>query len=418
MNIRTTKKIHLVTLGCRSNQYDSEWLRRYLLGSGYQETESLADADYVIINSCVVTHKAERDVRKWISRARRQGKPGAQVILTGCMVPLKRGLAVDFEGSVQEVRAYLQAHQPAPTFQQRRARAVLRIQDGCSFQCTYCIVPRVRGPAVSKPFEAILQEARDLVDAGFEEIVITGTQVGGWGRDLGYSLRNLFEAILRLSPSLTLRVSSMLPHYLTPDLLDFWASEPRLLPHFHLPLQSGSPRILKAMKRPYTLEHYERLLEAIHHRLPNAGIGTDLIVGFPGETDEDFEETVAVVRRLPLTYAHVFEFSPRDGTVAAKLPNPVPASIRRERVHTLLQVVEAKKRAFLESQKGRTFRVLIERAVRPGEYLGTSENYLRVRVKASALQIGTWLPVRILATEGLEALGKPVPTTSTHSLPA
>ncbi len=413
MSMKTARRVHILTLGCRSNQYDSEWLRRYLLGSGYQETESLADADYVIINSCVVTHKAERDVRKLVSRARREGKPGAQVILTGCMVPLHRSLPVDFQGTVREVRAYLKADRPAPVFQQRRTRAVLRIQDGCSFQCTYCIVPKVRGPAVSKPLKEILREAQDLVDAGFQEIVITGTQVGGWGRDLGFSLRSLFEAILGLSPRLTIRVSSMLPHYLDAELLDFWASEPRLLPHFHLPLQSGSPRILRVMKRPYTLEFYERLVMAIHERLPHAGIGTDLIVGFPGETEEDFQQTVEILQRLPFTYAHIFEFSPREGTEAATLPDPVPAQVRKARVRTLLSIVEEKKRAFLRRHIGRTLRVLVEREIGPGQYLGTSENYLRVKMTGRDLPIGTVVSVRVTGVEDLQAVGVPASRTPT-----
>ncbi len=406
------KTFYLETLGCRANQYDSEVLRRYLLGSGYREVDHPGEADVVIVNSCVVTHKAERDVRKLLNRARREARPETRVILTGCMVPLRRRVPADFQGTLGEVLDHLKARHPLPAFRQKRARAILKIQEGCSFRCAYCIVPRVRGPARSRPLDQVLQEARDLVAAGFQEIVITGIQVGGWGRDLGYRLADLFRQILALSPRLRLRLSSILPHYLTPDLLDFWASEPRMARHFHLPLQSGSARILRAMRRPYTLEQFENLVWAIHERMPNAGIGTDLIAGFPGETEADFEETYRFVERLPFTYLHVFEFSPREGTEAAELPNPVPPPVRKARVRRLIALGEAKRRAFLEQQVGRVEEVLVEQQRNNGHVRGTTGNYLRVLIPG-AWETGRLVKVRlrevresrVLLAEPLEPAG-------------
>ncbi len=402
------RRFYLQTLGCRANQYDSEVLRRYLLGSGYEEVDRPQEADVVIVNSCVVTHKAERDVRKLLSRARREGKSGAEVILTGCMVPLRRQVDADFQGNLAEVLRHLEAHTPQRVFRQRRARAILKIQEGCSFRCAYCIVPRVRGPARSRPFEEVLAEARDLVRAGFQEIVITGIQVGGWGQGLGYRLPDLFRRILDLSPRLRLRLSSLLPHYLTPDLLDFWASEPRMARHFHLPLQSGSPRILRAMRRPYTLDRFESLVQEIHRRMPEAAIGTDLIAGFPGETDADFEETYRLVHRLPFAYLHVFEFSPREGTEAARLPHPVPAAVRKERVHRLIALGEAKRRAFQKRHLGTLQEVLVEQRRPEGTFRGTTGNYLRV-ILPGPQRIGELVRVRLLRVEGKELWGEPVP---------
>ena len=401
------KTFYLETLGCRANQYDSEVLRRYLLGSGYREVDHPGEADVVIVNSCVVTHKAERDVRKLLNRARREGRPETQVILTGCMVPLRRRVPADFQGTLGEVLDHLKARQPLPAFRQKRARAILKIQEGCSFRCAYCIVPRVRGPARSRPLDQVLQEARDLVAAGFQEIVITGIQVGGWGRDLGYRLADLFRRILALSPRLRLRLSSILPHYLTPDLLDFWASEPRMARHFHLPLQSGSARILRAMRRPYTLEQFENLVWAIHERMPDAGIGTDLIAGFPGETEADFEETYRFVERLPFTYLHVFEFSPREGTEAAELPDPVPPPVRKARVRRLIALGEAKRRAFLEQQVGRVEEVLVEQRLAEEVVRGTTGNYLRV-VLTGPHVVGQLVRVRLVELLGRELRGVPV----------
>ncbi len=402
---KETRTFYLETLGCRANQYDSEVLRRYLLGSGYREVEHPAEADVVIVNSCVVTHKAERDVRKLLNRARRQGKPGAEVILTGCMVPLGRRVPADFQGTLPEVLNHLRAHRPLPRFPQKRARAILKIQEGCSFRCAYCIVPRVRGPARSRPLETVLQEARDLVAAGFQEIVVTGIQVGGWGQDLGYRLVDLFRRILDLSPRLRVRLSSLLPHYLTPDLLDFWASEPRMARHFHLPLQSGSPRILKAMRRPYSLQQFARLVLEIHRRMPDAAIGTDLIAGFPGETEADFEETLQFVERMPFSYLHVFAFSPREGTEAATLPNPVPPMMRRARVRRLIALGEQKKQDFLARQIGSIQEVLVEQQMPGGGVRGTTGNYLRVRIP-QPLATGQLVRVRLVELRGDELLGR------------
>ncbi len=408
--LERSRTFYLETLGCRANQYDSEVLRRHLLGSGYREVDRPEEAEVLIVNSCVVTHKAERDVRKLLSRARRRGRPGAEVILTGCMVPLHRQVEADFQGNLQEVLRHLNAHRPLPVFPQRRARAILKVQDGCSFQCNYCIVPRVRGPARSRPLTEVLKEARDLVAAGFQEIVITGIQVGGWGRGLGYSLVDLFRAILQLSPTLRIRLSSLLPHYLTPELLDFWASEPRMARHFHLPLQSGSSRILRLMLRPYTLERYEHLVHEIHRRMPEAAIGTDLIAGFPGETDQDFEETYRFVEALPFAYFHVFEFSPREGTEAARMPGAVPAAVRKERVHRLIQLGEVKRRDFMLRQLGREEEVLVEQQRPDGSVRGTTGNYLRV-VIPERLPTGRLVRVRLLRLQGREILAELLSST-------
>lgn len=392
MTVRNPKKYFLFTFGCRSNQYDSEWLRKYLQGSGFTETSKIGEADVVIINSCVVTHKAERDVRKLINRANRHRNPDSILILTGCIVPLKKKLNVTYQGTIEEVKDFLDLKIPVVPRKQSRTRAILRIQDGCSFNCTYCIVPKVRGPARSRPYEDVLREAEELVSLGYKEIVITGTQVGSWGRELGYSLVDLFRNILSLSPEVHIRVSSILPHYLNKDLLAMWAEEERMLPHFHLPLQSGSPKILRKMKRPYTLESYTKLVTEINRLVPYAGIGTDIIVGFPGETNEDFQKTLRVVNDLPFTYIHVFEFSPREDTPAASMDGQVPPPIRKKRVRELLRVANDKKLKFMKSCLGKPLKTMVERHV-DSVFLATSVNYLKIKIRGKNLPIGDYIVV-------------------------
>ena len=253
-------------------------------------------------------------------------------------------------------------------------------------------MPRVRGPARSRSYEDILREAEELVSLGYKEIVITGTQVGSWGRELGYSLVDLFRNILSLSPEVHIRVSSILPHYLNKDLLAMWAEEERMLPHFHLPLQSGSPKILREMKRPYSLESYIKLVTEINMLIPDAGIGTDIIVGFPGETNEDFQKTLMVVNDLPFTYIHVFEFSPREDTPAASMDGQVPTSIRKNRVQELLRVANDKKLKFMESCIGKPLKAMVERHV-DSFYLATSVNYLKIKIQDENLPIGDYIIV-------------------------
>jgi threonylcarbamoyladenosine tRNA methylthiotransferase MtaB len=291
-------------------------------------------------------------------------------------------------------------------------RPTLKIQDGCDSRCSYCVIPFVRGKSRSLPSDTVIQEIQRLTEAGYREIVLSGINLGTYGRDL--SPRVEFEALLRRILDETaierLRISSIEPLDVTQDLIDLFSSTDRIAQHFHMPLQSASDRILAAMHRWYRAEHYARRVELIHERLPHAAIGADVITGFPGETEDDHVTTLAFIDRLPLTYLHVFSFSKRPGTKATALPNEVRGATIKRRARELRALGEAKSAAFRQSQLGRTLRVL---TLRPGEDSHSStapalsSNYLKVRVNGNH-PANNFLDVLISAETGATPKGEPI----------
>jgi threonylcarbamoyladenosine tRNA methylthiotransferase MtaB len=286
-------------------------------------------------------------------------------------------------------------------------RPTLKIQDGCDSRCSYCVIPFVRGKSRSLPPGTVIQEIQRLTESGFREIVLSGINLGTYGRDL--SPRVEFEDLLRRILDETaverLRISSIEPLDVTQDLVDLFASTDRIAQHFHMPLQSASDRILAAMHRWYRAEHYARRVELIHERLPHAAIGADVITGFPGETEEDHAATLAFIERLPFTYLHVFSFSKRPGTKAAMLANEVPGAAIKRRARELRALAEKKAAAFRQSQLGRILHVLTLRRDNSGDHStdnttpALSSNYARVRVPGTILQ-NHWLDVAISSEEG------------------
>ncbi len=290
-------------------------------------------------------------------------------------------------------------------------RPTLKIQDGCDSRCSYCVIPFVRGKSRSLPPEIVIEEIQRLSEAGFREIVLSGINLGTYGRDL--SPRVEFEDLLRRILGETsverLRISSIEPLDVTQDLVDLFASNDRIAQHFHMPLQSGSGRILAAMHRWYRAEHYARRVELIHDRLPHAAIGADVIAGFPGESEDDHATTIAFIESLPFTYLHVFSFSKRPGTKAATLSNEVPGAVIKRRARELRALGESKSAAFRQSQIGRTLRVLTLRPAEDPDSRSTpalSTNYLKVRVRGS-WPANLWLDVPISAEEENSLVGEP-----------
>ncbi len=283
-------------------------------------------------------------------------------------------------------------------------RASNKIQDGCNSRCSYCVIPFVRGRSRSLPVETVLQEIQRLTAAGFREIVLSGINLGTYGRDLSPRVEflDLVRRILDETSVERLRISSIEPLDVTRDLVELFASTERIAQHFHMPLQSGSDRILAAMRRWYRAEHYARRVELIRERLPHAAIGADVIAGFPGETDADHAATLAFIERLPFTYLHVFSFSMRPGTQAAKLSNQLSAIVIKRRARELRALGEAKSAAFRRTQLGSTLRVL---TLQPDEDPAAdstpaiSSNYLRVRVPGKR-PANNWVDVRVLNEEG------------------
>jgi threonylcarbamoyladenosine tRNA methylthiotransferase MtaB len=414
---------HIQTLGCRVNQYDEEIMRRDFLRRGFREVAFEAAADVYVINTCTVTHVADRKSRQLIRRALRS-HPESRVIATGCAVGNKHALArlparvimvsnQHKERLVEVVRAELPPHherdEQAADTRQRHARALLKVQDGCNQFCTFCIVPFVRGRARSKPPLEVLREARALVAEGYAELVITGVHVGSYGRDLHldepWSLGSLLRLLSRQSGAARLRLSSVEPADFPLDLLDTMAESDTMCRHLHLALQHASDRVLERMRRGYDLAHYDSIVRQYLRRFPHGALGADILVGFPGETEQDFDALLAYVESTPFAHLHVFPYSARPGTAASKYPDAIPESVIAERMQRLLVVAERQARAFRERGVGQTVKVLVER-VDHGEACGTSDNYLNVRFLSQRAVRGDLVKVRISDVEDGACLGK------------
>jgi threonylcarbamoyladenosine tRNA methylthiotransferase MtaB len=443
---------HIEQFGCRATQADAAAIERQLEGRGYTLSPTRTEAQVVVVNTCTVTSSADHQARQAIREIHRSN-PNAQIVVTGCYAqrapeelaslagvawvignshkseiprlldlsgncctqnPEPHGDFAD-RGFVPLDRLDSQAHfitrgpvkiltsdmlesdswAAAPVLggESGHTRPVLKIQDGCNNRCSYCVIPFVRGRSRSLPAHDVLSEINKLCSAGFKEIVLSGINLGSYGRDLTprIELRELLHQICDGTPLERLRISSIEPMDITGELIDFFASTDRIARHFHLPLQSGADRILAAMHRWYRAEHYARRVQLIRERLPDAAIGADIIAGFPGETELDHHATLDFIEHLPLTYLHVFSFSKRPGTSADQLTEDVPNSVIKNRSRELRALGEAKSASFRASQAGRTLRVLTihhaanrsnrtERRDTTGWTPAISSNYLRVRL--------------------------------------
>ncbi len=414
----STFMIH--NFGCRATQADAASIRQSFLARGYSLAETDSAADLVLLNTCTVTAAADAEARDAIRRIHRQN-PGARIVVTGCYAQRApeelaaidgvawvignshqteipslveseslvsiAGLAQHGSVPVQIVREEMRVARdlevvPPGGILGERTRPTLKIQDGCNHRCAYCVIPFVRGGSRSLSPDRVLFEVRRLVDFGAQEIVLSGIDLGSYGHELSprTTLYDLIPRILDESSIERLRLSSIEPMDVTQDFVDLVASSDRIAPHFHMPLQSGSDRILHSMHRWYRTAHYARRVEIIHERLPHAAIGADVIAGFPGETEEEHRVTMNFIEGLPLAYLHVFAFSAREGTEAGKLTETVDDSVIHRRARELRVLGEAKANAFRASQKGRTLRVLtLERRNRDWTP-AISGNFLKVRL--------------------------------------
>jgi len=358
-------------------------MRARLEAAGTVTGADASDADVLVVNTCTVTRRADQEARQLLRRLARE-HPDAKVVATGCYAQraaeeLRAIPGVDLVLGVHE-RERIAEHvladmtgvvagparerhplAPAAPLSFGRTRALLKVQDGCDAFCSYCVVPYVRGRDRSLPIADAVAQARRLVDAGFQEIVITGADLGSYGREERERglLAELVRRILATGPTHRVRLSSIEPNKLDSEILAMMGSEPRLCRHLHLPLQSGSDRVLEAMRRPYRAVDYAALIERIAVRGPVA-VGADVIVGFPAEGDREFEDTLAFLRALPLAYLHVFRYSPRPGTTAARQPASTAASTIRERARCVRDLGEKKRNAFLRSLVGKRMSLLAE----------------------------------------------------------
>ncbi|GJQ20581.1 MAG: tRNA (N(6)-L-threonylcarbamoyladenosine(37)-C(2))-methylthiotransferase MtaB [Bacteroidia bacterium] len=405
------------TLGCKLNFSETAAIARQFTEHGFREVDLDQQADVVVLNTCSVTARADRECRQIIRRARRRS-PDAYVIVIGCYAQLqpKDVAAIDgvnlVLGTAEKFRIFEHAdwlttrparvkvspissavdvpHASSVGFSDR-TRTFLKIQDGCDYTCSFCTIPLARGTSRSIPVHEIVAEARSAAEQGCKEIVLTGVNVGDYGRKIGTSLLTLLKDLVRVDGIERIRISSIEPNLLSDALIDFWASTDRLCNHFHIPLQSGSDQVLKAMQRRYRRARYADRIEKISALVPGAAIGADVIVGFPGETETDFEETYSLLVDLPVTYLHVFSYSERPNTPAAGFPGSVPPADRAVRSERLRILSARKRRLFHESMVGSVRNVLFEGEGRSG----LTEEYVRVNVKSDHSLEGKILPVAV-----------------------
>ncbi len=461
---------HIEHFGCRATQADASAIERQLVERGYAPVDEAGRADVVVVNTCTVTASSDSQARQAI-RTIHRNNPRARIIVTGCYaqrapeelarlegvtwvvgnaqkpeipylleeacdrapspnrepageesaafvslaeiafdpMSLARAPAKILTGNMLEQTELLSA--PVEGGEHGQTRPILKIQDGCNRRCSYCVIPFVRGPSRSLPPAQLIEEIRKLAVRGYREIVLSGINLGSYGRDLVPRTRfdDLVRRIVQETPLERLRISSIEPMDVTQDLVELFASTERIARHFHIPLQSGSDRILGAMHRWYRAAHYVRRIELIRERLPEAGIGADVIAGFPGETEEDHQATLALLAHLPLSYLHVFSFSKRPGTRAAELKGEVPAEEIKQRSRALRALAQQKSLAFCRAHLGRALRVLtLDRTGGDSGRVWTgalSGNYLNVRV-AGAWPPNQMLDVVVTGLDGSSLIGE------------
>ncbi|MGC8874247.1 MAG: tRNA (N(6)-L-threonylcarbamoyladenosine(37)-C(2))-methylthiotransferase MtaB [Chloroflexia bacterium] len=416
---RLAPRVALATLGCRVNFAETDHLRGILEAAGYRLVPFEADADVYIVNTCTVTHVADRKSRQLLRQAIRRN-PRAVVVAAGCYADVAAPQLAQLEGVTlvlrKEDEPLLLSHLAAaleerglwapstaipgrPSFSpESRARALIKVQDGCDNRCTYCIVAIARGPARSRPMEEVLEEIRTAARAGYREIILTGINLGAYRDSGGARLDTLARRILEETRIERIRFSSIEPQDFPLGLLDLWP-EPRLCRHFHLPLQSACDHVLARMGRRYRWEQYRTLAETILERVPDVALTTDLIAGFPGETEEEFRETLEAVASLPFSDLHIFPFSSRPGTPAASMPGQVPPAVRQQRCEALHALARDLAVRFRSRFIGRTLPVLWD-GRRGTLWSGLTDNYLRVVAPASGDRLGQITPTLLTGLEG------------------
>jgi threonylcarbamoyladenosine tRNA methylthiotransferase MtaB len=412
---------HVENFGCRATQADGAAIERQLLDRGLQRAGAASQAEVVVLNTCTVTAAADQDARAAIRRIHREN-PDAQILVTGCYAQrapdeistlpgvslvignshkheLAKYVAPRNSGFVQLAEIGGQAESnvivgdifahtelmAAPVFDGNsfeKTRPNLKVQDGCNNRCSFCIIPYVRGKSRSLKLEQVLREVDALVANGYREIVLSGINLGRWGRELSprMNFASMLRAILEETAMEKIRISSVEPMDWTDEVIDLVALSPRICKHAHVPMQSGSDKILRKMHRKYRPWHYADRIERIRRAMPDAAIGADVMVGFPGESDDEFEQTRALIERLPFTYLHVFTYSSRPGTPSAEMPDQVPVQIARERNRVLRELAATKKRAFMESFVGREVEAITLTHF-DGEFTeALTDNYLKLLV--------------------------------------
>lgn len=417
-----SKSVAFYTLGCKLNFSETSAIARQFKEADYQVVDFSMGADVYIINTCSVTDHADRKCKKVVREAKKLNQ-SCKVAIIGCYAQLKPNEIIEipgvdavfgaaekfnipqhieelgqgklvFNSHIKEVKEYRSAYSMG-----ERTRTFLKVQDGCNYFCSFCTIPLARGRSRSDSIENVLNSAKEIVAQGVKEIVLTGVNIGDFGYPNNESFFDLARELDQLDGIDRLRISSIEPNLLKDEIIELVASSSRFVPHFHVPLQSGSDKILKSMRRRYERKLYRSRVQKIKALMPNACIGVDVIVGYPGETDEDFLETYEFLRDLDISYLHVFSYSERPNTTAVRLEGRVPNGVRTERRKMLQILSEKKRRAFYQSQIGEARKVLFEEKERDGHLFGHTDNYVSVKVPYDPMLINEVVEFKLSAID-------------------
>ncbi len=401
-----SSKVAFHTLGCKLNFSETSTIGSHFVENGFEVVDFKGDADVYVINTCTVTENADRECRQIVRRALRTN-PNAYIIVTGCYAQLRPEEITRIDGvdavlgSNEKFKIFSiipkfskdtpSCVQVTPTEKLEefnfayssealgRTRAFFKIQDGCDYKCTFCTIPLARGKSRSTDSTKVTNEFQALINSGYKEVILTGVNVGDYGKHIGEDLHNLLLKMLEVEGEYRIRISSIEPNLLADEIIELTASNPKMAKHFHIPLQSGSTKMLKEMKRRYTTDDYKILITKLVKKIPNVGIGVDVIVGFPGETEEDFLDTYNFIKELPISYLHVFTYSERPNTPAIEMENSVPIPERKRRTNMLRILSEKKRNEYYHKMIGKDVTVLFEEGSKGELMQGWTSNYVRVQ---------------------------------------
>ena len=405
-------KIAFYTLGCKTNQYETQGMERFLIGKGHIIGHFDECCDAYVINTCSVTAVADKKNRAVIRRCRRDN-PNAIIAVCGCYTQHAadklENLGIDVVGGSAQREEFLEKVMEAVATKQKatvldtalrrrsfevlpagglegRTRAMLKVQDGCVNFCSYCIIPYTRGPVRSAPVELAVEQAKGLAAEGFREIIVTGIEIASWGVDLPGKpgLETLIRAVCEAVPQLRVRLGSLEPRVITPEFCENMAKLPNLCPQFHLSMQSGCDTVLERMKRKYDTARYLQSVELLYRYFPGCAVTTDMIVAFPGETEEEFEESLAFIQKCRFGDMHIFPYSRRPGTPADKMPGQLPNTVKEDRSRRAIAVADKMREEFLQSMIGTEQEVLFEEEQK-GYFVGHCPNYMKVYLKGEDL---------------------------------
>lgn len=437
------KTVALHTLGCKLNFSETSTIGKQFMENGYSIVDQDAKADVYLFNTCTVTENAEKECRQLVRRALKNN-PDAFIVVTGCYAQLRPYEIAGIKG----VDAVLGSNEKFKIFSiledfgkrdfscihvspledltefglanssdaDNRTRAFLKIQDGCDYKCSFCTIPLARGTSRSMAPEKIKKEFTNLIESGYKEIILTGVNVGDYGKKFNANLFNLLSDLITIEGEFRIRVSSIEPNLLSDEIIQLTAKSDKLCKHFHIPLQSGSPQVLKAMQRRYTASDYENLIRKIKDQIPDCGIGVDVITGFPGETESEFIKTHNFLRDLPISYLHVFTYSERPDTLAITLNGSVDISERKRRTRILRILSQKKRNEFITRMIGKKLEVLFEGSHHQEFMRGFSSNYIRIEVPVKPELVNTFTKVLVTSSESEICKGEIIDIKNTVDL--